>query len=672
MYSKYILKYKYVILAFSFIVLIVGSMVAMRLDMATNMSDMLPSDHVLVESTERFERIFGSGEKVYIAVSGETALRHVKIKELHEYFSVNKISTIESIYAGQPEAGIFIDSKKDNISILIITPKLDGRDYVNMRKQFFNVIEDAIEKTSTNSSVEIAYTGGSFVLDYESDAVMEAGIFSSIGWVLALIVIVLVFSFKRILLPVLIVYPLLLGVIVTFAIGSLLFGTLNLFAVFFAAVLFGLGIDFGIHLLSRYMALRYDGLPLDQALNGALKSTGKGIIIGALTTVVAFSSFALAAFKGFEQMGLFAALGITILALSMLILVPALIAVFDNKKVYQKRNKEMQNKFQIVRKVFVSFSRFGIVLVMLIGIGISFQGRFDYNIASIYPEGMHCMVWQHRLEKAFDTKLETLSVVMPSFDALRQAELKIREHSKAGDRMITTQSILSEIPMAYQPKDEMALEKMLPQMPTFLADTFVGDDGHYRLDIIPKNNITDLVAYWALEEDVRLLTGQQPVGFLALMMHLSDVVMNDIGKLSVLCIIFTFMVLLITFKKLKVALTLVLGLVLNIVATWGLVTLLGVSVNIVSVIAFPILIGIGIDGFVHISHRLLDDDANRNYGDTVKALTLTTITTILGFGSLAFVNHGGLSNLGIIVIVGMSLGYAIQVLIMPVALLWRR
>ena len=275
MYSKYVLKYKYVILAFSFIVLIVGSIIASRLNMATNMSDMLPSDHVLVESTERFEKIFGSGEKVYIAVSGETALRHAKIKELHEYFSVKKISTIESIYAGQLEAGIFIDSKEDLISILIITPKLDGRDYFNMRKQFFSVIEDAIEKTSMNSSVEIAYTGGSFVLDYESDAVMESGILSSIGWVLALILIVLIFSFKRILLPVLIVYPLLLGVIVTFAIGSLLFGTLNLFAVFFAAVLFGLGIDFGIHLLSRYMALRYDGLSLDQALNGALKSTGK-------------------------------------------------------------------------------------------------------------------------------------------------------------------------------------------------------------------------------------------------------------------------------------------------------------------------------------------------------------------------------------------------------------
>ncbi len=691
MYTKILIKHSKQILTFSLMLLIVAIWVASGTTMATNMSDMLPSDHEFIRANQEFEGAFGSGEKVYIALSGPEEGRHQGVKQLFEHLTALKSPVIESLYGGNFKTETYLDAKKDNLSVLIVTPKLDGGDFVNQRNQFFSVLEGAIAEVAANATeatnaaavskahepIEIAYTGGAFVLDYQADQVMESGIFSSIGIVLAMILVLLIFSFKRFSLPLLLAYPLLLGVILSFAIGNVIFGTLNLFTVFFAAVLFGLGIDFGIHLLTRYEALRYQGLSLENAIGEALKSTGTGIIIGALTTVVAFLSFAFATFKGFEQMGIFAALGISLLALAMLSLVPVLIVTFDGKKIYQAKLATMQFKSPLkaslwAKKQLLVASRFGVFILVTTGIIFFTQGHFDYNIASIYPDGMTSTLWQHRLEKAFETKIETLSVKMPSFEALKNSESQFEKEKKLekGERnQLKTTSILTEIPLPIMPETQEALTKLLPKLPEFLVQNYIGKEGVYRLDIIPENSVTDLEDYQALESHVLAVTGQQPVGFLALMMTLSDLVMKDISKLSLLCLAFTGVVLLITFRRLSVALLLSAGLGLTLVATWGFTALMGISVNIISVVAFPILIGIGIDGFVHMAHRLLALEAGDQYTDAVKALTLTTLTTIMGFGSLAFVNHGGLSNLGKIVMIGMVLGYLVQVLLLPLVLL---
>lgn len=675
MFGKYIIKHSRFILVISFILLIAGIFLASTMTMATNMSDMLPSDHEFIQANADFEQAFGSGEKVYIAVSGEKALRHKLVKSLFDYLVEIKSESIEDTYAGDVKAEKYIDSKDGKLTVMIVTPKLDGQDYVNSRNAFFGVLDDAIaavkgsEGVDSNQPFEIAYTGGAFVLDYEADIVMESGIFSSIGWVLGLILVLLVFSFRRISLPLLLFYPLLLGVVLSFAVGVFIFDTFNLFTVFFAAVLFGLGIDFAIHLFSRYEALRYQGMALETALMAALKSTGTGIVIGALTTVVAFMSFTFASFKGFAQMGIFAAIGIAILAFSMLCLVPALIVVFDGRHVYQQRAQIQKTARASKSKLWVLMaSRFGILALLVGGLGFFSQGHFDYNIASIYPESMKSTLWQQRLEEAFDTKLETLTVVMPNFEALKNAESQFEKQSSGQNRTLSTNSILTEIPKAIRPTTEAELSKVLAVVPDFVAKNFVNGNGEYRLDLVPSESVTNLDDYKTLESHVRSVTGQQPVGFLALMMTLSDLVMTDIGLLSALCLGFTLFVLLVTFKRGSVAILLTSGLALTLLSTWGLTSLMAVSVNIVSVIAYPILIGIGIDGFVHITHRLLEQDSNENYSDAVKALTLTTLTTVIGFGSLAFVNHGGLSNLGKIVMVGMSIGYLIQVFLMPVAI----
>jgi predicted RND superfamily exporter protein len=65
--------------------------------------------------------------------------------------------------------------------------------------------------------------------------------------------------------------------------------------------------------------------------------------------------------------------------------------------------------------------------------------------------------------------------------------------------------------------------------------------------------------------------------------------------------------------------------------------------------ALPLIIGIGIDDGVHIVHRWLSEGKGKLYtvySGTGKAILLTTLTTMLAFGSLVFSIWRGFGQLG--------------------------
>ena len=86
--------------------------------------------------------------------------------------------------------------------------------------------------------------------------------------------------------------PLLLGMLWTLALVHLIFDTLNLVTSAFIVTLLGLGIDFAVHLLSRFNERRLEGKDPVEAAHGALMGAGPGILTGALTTAGAFLALA--------------------------------------------------------------------------------------------------------------------------------------------------------------------------------------------------------------------------------------------------------------------------------------------------------------------------------------------------------------------------------------------
>ena len=91
-----------------------------------------------------------------------------------------------------------------------------------------------------------------------------------------------------------------------------------------------------------------------------------------------------------------------------------------------------------------------------------------------------------------------------------------------------------------------------------------------------------------------------------------------------------------------------------------------IPLNLANFFGIPILIGIGVDSAVHIYHRYLETgDIEKSMYTTGTTLTLTALTTIVGFGSLIFASHKGLSSLGTLMTVGSVTCWFTTVVFLP-------
>lgn len=85
------------------------------------------------------------------------------------------------------------------------------------------------------------------------------------------------------------------------------------------------------------------------------------------------------------------------------------------------------------------------------------------------------------------------------------------------------------------------------------------------------------------------------------------------------------------------------------------------------------IVGIGIDFGVHFMHRYRIEGRGKIRvvaASTVKAIMLTSLTTMAGFGSLMIAKYRGLGSLGILLTLGVAACFLTTMLILPAILGW--
>ncbi len=189
-------------------------------------------------------------------------------------------------------------------------------------------ILDGFRRDPKWADMKLGLTGGP-VLEleemetYRSDATLATAV--------AFVAVILLFiiSFRRVLGPVCAGICLAMAITFTLAFATIWPGHLNLISIVFMEILIGLGIDFGIHLVSRYDEERTYGTAPAPALEAALGLTGRASIAGAMTTALAFMATIFADFQGIREFGVIAAVGILCCLATMLLVLPAMIVLVD-------------------------------------------------------------------------------------------------------------------------------------------------------------------------------------------------------------------------------------------------------------------------------------------------------------------------------------------------------
>ncbi|MCL4685762.1 MMPL family transporter [Myxococcota bacterium] len=121
------------------------------------------------------------------------------------------------------------------------------------------------------------------------------------------------------------VVTLIVGLAWTTGFAALAIGHLNLLSVAFAVLFIGLGIDYGIHFLMRWLELRDAGADVSQALREAGRSVGTSLFLCAVTTSIGFYAFVPTGFVGIAELGVIAGTGMFLSLLATLTLLPALV-----------------------------------------------------------------------------------------------------------------------------------------------------------------------------------------------------------------------------------------------------------------------------------------------------------------------------------------------------------
>ncbi len=212
-------------------------------------------------------------------------------------------------------------------------------------------------------------------------------------------------------------------------------------------------------------------------------------------------------------------------------------------------------------------------------------------------------------------------------------------------------------------------ELSLQDLPEDIRDQFVSEDGsHFLVTIYPKEGVwKDLQFLQRFTERMHELDSRT-TGMPSIFYILIGIIGND-GKIAaLLTVVVVFLLLLWDFRSVKYAVMAMVPLIIGVIWMVGIMQLFGLQLTILNVIGIPLILGIGIDDGVHILHRYRIEGKTKLgvvFNSTGKAVLLTSVTTMLAFGSLVFATYRGLGSMGLALFIGVGTCFLASVTILP-------
>jgi hypothetical protein len=224
----------------------------------------------------------------------------------------------------------------------------------------------------------------------------------------------------------------------------------------------------------------------------------------------------------------------------------------------------------------------------------------------------------------------------------------------------------------------MAGPVALDSLPGDLREREIAADGRTRLEVYPRENLTDREALRQFVEAVRAVAPNATGGPI-IILEAGDAVVaafREAGIIAVSCIaILLFVVLRNVRDVLFVFAPLVLATLLTVAAS----VLLTLPFNFANVIVLPLLFGLGVANGIHMVLRGRDEVGRREVfaTSTPRAVVFSALTTVGSFGSIALSSHPGTASMGMLLTVAISLTLVCTLVLLPALMAlssasWRR
>ena len=466
------------------------------------------------------------------------------------------------------------------------------------------------------------------------------------------------------------------GLAILAALGgvSLLLGSLTIMETVFGVIVFGLGIDFAVHLLARFREERSKGNGLEDSVAVALEHTGGAITAGAITTAGAFAIVGLAPDPVARHLGVSGALGLLTCLVAMLTVLPA---IWVLQVRYREASGKHQDKASGKEKRALSESpdehpaasalafrftkhatqhpRLHLVVAGLVLLAAALgMPRFhlETNLLEVFNRQVPSLVTVERVQQLFGVNGSPWIVAAEDLGraALLEQQFEQSEVFERADSMATLlrpdalarhqrlRARKQELEQAGARTEGLAASPLFPKqlieghleavsrlleaeqlgppaeaaLPRALARRYRASSGELLVYGYPKDSPFD----GAEARRQRLAAQSIHPEATALGALLEGVMMGERPWLRPVCVgivLFVALVLSLTFRSVRGVVLALIPVLFGVAVTFGALCWAGVSFNIMTLLVVPLLVGLGVDDGIHVVHRLRE--AHRRTGN---------------------------------------------------------
>jgi predicted RND superfamily exporter protein len=497
----------------------------------------------------------------------------------------------------------------------------------------------------------------------------------------------------------LLVLGIILGMVfvITLGLAGWMLGTLNLVSVGFAAILLGLVIDYGV-------VIARESHP-GQSSSSLRKEMTPGIFWAALTTAVVFGILILSTFKGVQELGALVLIGLVVGAAVCLWLMPIALQKLPSRPV----KHFLKPPFPPARTAL------GFLAVLVLGAGTVFLVKgpptvdFDVGMAntkdseaastldllrelfpywskknlSLVAQGEKLSEVRGAVESAQEgidklmedgvvTRSEWPGEILPDPEARRENQSLWKKVSAQTDEIL---AVMEKVGFSERGRAlDAAVLRTIGEIPGELDSftrLFYNPAGYFvgRIQLQEKVNDESAPLVSDLNSEQVTVSGWGIVRLLLLKRVKSDLYFLFIPATVVLL-----SALIIVFRSWRDAILTAGVLLVVLLMVNALAVLTGRPWNFLSSMAIPLIVGTGIDYSIHLIFAL-----RRSGGDLVKVwngvgkgIFFCGLSTVVGFGSLAFASNEMLQSMGIFCSAGVFLTMSLSVLVVPVVWQWMR
>ena len=619
---------------------------------------------------------------------------------------------------------------KDGKTLLIITEPVRPATDLSFSYSLMEALNRFASSTG-QKNVSLSFTGAHPIATAEAKTLrfdMQSSFFTS----LVLVLLLFLFVYRRWITLLFVGLPLFGGIQLTMGIAALTLGSLNILTSAFAAILVGLGIDFAVHLYDRYQQERTVGADIASAIEITLTQTGEGIWTGAFTTIFAFGTLYFSRVRGIVELAFLVSTGLICALLCIYFVLPSFLVWIDQRKKAHPYRGIQTLQFNnlssfLERKGRLAF--FVLIGTSLLFLVFAFGIEVERDLRNLKPKEIKSLEILDRMAKAFGgRKLEALAIHeekdLTSLLVKEEKTIKTFERFQKDGKIDSFVSLCQLIPSPDEQKrraeairQSIDLKRVRENLIKALKEngfetsrfqdllqnleemsrghekihspeTLIGFIGQSPLRkgvepfLTQKGEIYRVVSHLfyqkgnlALDQLEREIPGVSITGPERVESEILKVVKEDLFILTPFSFVIILLLVLSHFRTWKITLLTLTPLVMGLVWMLGAMALLDIRINFINAVILPMIIGMGIDNSVHLMHRYLEEgrkDPIHALRTTGRAMTMCTLTTILGFGSLVTARYQALTTMVWVTILGMGFCLITSLSFLPsILILWK-